>query len=70
MLAMFSKGGLTVTIGIIPAITTAAYIIAARLVCFILSLAGLSKHETSAQRPDVRNRRDGVCVGRDYRAGA
>jgi NAD(P) transhydrogenase subunit beta len=34
-----------VTIGIIPAITTAAYIIAA--LCFILSLAGLSKHETS-----------------------
>ncbi len=33
------------TIGIIPAITTAAYIIAA--LCFILSLAGLSKHETS-----------------------
>ncbi|GED96100.1 Re/Si-specific NAD(P)(+) transhydrogenase subunit beta [Gordonia crocea] len=33
------------TIGIIPAITTAAYIIAALL--FILSLAGLSKHETS-----------------------
>ncbi|MFT3716595.1 MAG: Re/Si-specific NAD(P)(+) transhydrogenase subunit beta [Gordonia sp. (in: high G+C Gram-positive bacteria)] len=33
------------TIGIIPAITTAAYIIAALL--FILALAGLSKHESS-----------------------
>ena len=33
------------TIGIIPAITTAAYIVAALM--FILSLAGLSKHETS-----------------------
>ena len=45
MLAMFQQRGLTVTIGIVPPSRRRPIIIAA--LSFILSLAGLSKHETS-----------------------